>query len=289
MAISYEKFIEKYDGKSVATPNGNFEGECVSVVQRYLNECFDIKSEARGDANVYAGNIIKEGLATKVSVKNIKKGDIISYPAGHAGCHPQYGHVAIYYDKDHVFQQNVNYAGDGVVDDTASLNHGFTPKLDSSCTIARMKKAPVVDKEEKPETKPTTKYKFKKGQEVIVTGKGNTQADGKGIANGGVGYERVVLEILEGEPYPYRVGNAKGTLGFYKEDELKASNGLNKGNKVKIIGVGKESANGTGKNAYGIGWQRRILEVHTGAKYPYEVGNNKGTTGFYQANDLEKI
>lgn len=287
MAISFEKFIEKYTGKSVANPEvGTYKGECVSLVQMYLYECFGEKFKARGHANTYAGNLIKSGLATKVALKNIKKGDIISYPAGHDGCDPNRGHVAIYYDKNHVFQQNVNVGGDGVATDVASLNHGFTPKLDSTCTIARMKKAPV---EDKPETKPETNYKFKNGQEVVVTGKGNTQADGKGVENGGVGYERVILDILEGEAYPYRVGNTKGTLGFYKESELKASSGFNKGDKVKIVGTGKASANGTGATSYGIGWQRRILKVHDGAKYPYEVGNNSGTTGFYQANDLQKI
>ena len=286
MAISFDKFIEKYTGKSVANPQvGTFKGECVSLVQMYLYECFGEKFKARGNGNTYAGNLIKEGLATKVAVKNIKKGDIISYPAGHSGCDPNYGHVAIYYDKDHVFQQNVNVSGDGVTNNTASLNHGFTAKLDSSCTIARMKKAPVVDKEEKP----ATKYKFKKGQKVEIVSAGNTQANGKGVANYGIGFERQIMDIYEGEKFPYEVGDGKDVTGYYQESDLKAisSTDLKVGDTVEIIKAGNTQANGKGRVNGGIGYIRQIRKIYKG-DYPYEVGTAKAVTGYYKADALKK-
>lgn len=216
--------------------------------------------------------------------KTPKVGDVICWRKGQAGVSSDgAGHVAVVeevYSDGSILTSNSDYGG----------RRFYLMKLKKGYAIKGLVFRGFIHIKDFETEKPVTaKYKFKKGQEVIVTGRGNTQANGKGIANGGVGFERVVLDILEGEAYPYRVGNSGGTLGFYKESELKASTGLNKGDKVKIVGVGKASANGTGANAYGIGWQRRILKVHTGKSYPYEVGNNSGTTGFYQANDLQKI
>lgn len=217
--ISFEKFIEKYTGKSVANPQvGTYKGQCVSLVQMYLYECFGYKFEARGNGNLYAGNLIKKGLATKVSVANIKKGDIISYPAGHSGCDLNYGHVAIYYDKNHVFQQNVNYAGDGVDTMTASLNHGFKPKLDSTCTIARMKKAPVAD----------TKKTIDQLADEVMDGKwGNDPERSKKLT--AAGYDAEAVQDRVNEKY---YGNKTTTLK--KGDKVKVKKGAKDYNGVQL-------------------------------------------------------
>ncbi len=68
-----------------------------------------------------------------------------------------------------------------------------------------------------------------------------------------------------------------------------SSNALAEGNKVKIIGTGKETKDGGGKTAYGIGWTRKIKKIYPSAKYPYKVGNDSGTTGYYKASALKKI
>lgn len=67
------------------------------------------------------------------------------------------------------------------------------------------------------------------------------------------------------------------------------SNTFNVDDKVKIIGKGNGSSDGTSNIAGGIGWKRQILKIHNGKKYPYQVGDSTGTTGFYQANALQKI
>lgn len=65
---------------------------------------------------------------------------------------------------------------------------------------------------------------------------------------------------------------------------------LKAGDKVRIIGTGYSNAAGKGgKKALGIGWVRYILKVHTGKEYPYQVGNDKGTTGFYKEKALRKL
>ena len=277
--ITFDKFIEKYTGQSVANPEvDTYKGQCVSLVQMYLYECFGEKFKARGNANTYAGNLIKSGLATKVTAKNIKKGDIISFPAGYEGADPTYGHVSIYYDKSHQFQQNVG----GKM--TASLDYPAMP-ISSKCTIARMKKEPEVDKEETP------KYKFKKGQEVEIVSAGNTQADGKGEPNYGIGYERQVMNIYEGAKFPYEIGDGKVVTGYYQENDLKAisATALKEGDTVKIIAAGNTQIDGKGSVNYGIGYVRQIRKIYKNATFPYEVGTAKAVTGYYKANALKKL
>lgn len=64
---------------------------------------------------------------------------------------------------------------------------------------------------------------------------------------------------------------------------------LKVGDKVKIIGTGNGSSYGCSNTAYGIGYVREILNIYDGRAYPYQVGNNSGTTGFYKADALEKM
>ena len=66
------------------------------------------------------------------------------------------------------------------------------------------------------------------------------------------------------------------------------STGLSVGDKVEIIGTGNGSSYGTSNTAYGIGWTRQILKIWDGRPFPYQVGNNSGTTGFYKAEALRK-
>lgn len=136
--ITLETFVRTSNGKKIANPNVNtYAGQCVSLVQAYLYECAGIKYAARGNAKDYAANLVKLGLATKVSKP--KKGDIISFPPGYYGADKNYGHVAIYYDEYRLFQQNVSG------DMTASLDHGFHPPISGSCTIVRPKNVVIGD------------------------------------------------------------------------------------------------------------------------------------------------
>lgn len=64
---------------------------------------------------------------------------------------------------------------------------------------------------------------------------------------------------------------------------------LKVGDKVRIAGTGRASSYGTGAKAGGIGWIRVIKKIWTGRPYPYQVGNDTGTTGFYKANALKKL
>lgn len=90
--------------------------------------------------------------------------------------------------------------------------------------------------------------------------------------------------------YP-NIIKSKGFNGYTKTntDIEKPSNELKIGDDVKIIATGNGDSYGTSNIAYGIGWQRKILNIFEGREYPYQVGNESGTTGFYKKDALEKL
>lgn len=58
------------------------------------------------------------------------------------------------------------------------------------------------------------------GDKVKIIGTGNGSSYGDSNTAGGIGWQRQVLQIYEGRPFPYRIGNSTGTTGFYKADAL---------------------------------------------------------------------
>lgn len=134
---------------------------------------------------------------------------------------------------------------------------------------------------------PTPTYKFSIGEKVIINGNlyGSSNAD---KAIGKVNNKTTkITRIAKGAKHPY---NTTGDLGWMDESSIKKyeDDTLKVGDKVRIIGAGSAGMNG-GKTAYGIGWERKILKIWNGKKYPYQVGDNTGTTGYYKENALKKI
>ena len=64
-----------------------------------------------------------------------------------------------------------------------------------------------------------------------------------------------------------------------------------RGDWVKIIKYGNAQANGEGRRAYGLGWDRQVIRVYPNKEFPFRVGwlKNGETTGFYRADALRKI
>lgn len=58
------------------------------------------------------------------------------------------------------------------------------------------------------------------GNTVKIVGTGNGSSYGTSNTAYGIGWTRQILQIYEDRPYPYRVGNATGTTGFYKASSL---------------------------------------------------------------------
>ena len=75
--------------------------------------------------------------------------------------------------------------------------------------------------EPKPAPQPTPQPTgLQVGDRVKITGTGNGSSYGDSNTAYGIGWERQILKIWSGRPFPYQVGNSTGTTGFYKESSL---------------------------------------------------------------------
>ena len=72
--------------------------------------------------------------------------------------------------------------------------------------------------EPKPKPQPTPQPTgLQVGDRVKITGTGNGSSYGDSNTAYGIGWERQILKIWSGRPFPYQVGNSTGTTGFYPE------------------------------------------------------------------------
>ena len=147
--ISLESFIRKTKGKKVATPWGTQKGQCVSLIQVYIKDCLGQPAKARGNAKNWVKTYVKEGLGTIVSIP--RKGDILVFTNGN------YGHIAIYIDKNTQYDQN-NGSHDNRSAGYAKLQKGYT--------ILRPKTSLIEDKKEVVKTTTNKTYKVVKGDSL---------------------------------------------------------------------------------------------------------------------------
>lgn len=141
---------------------------------------------------------------------------------------------------------------------------------------------------------------FNIGDRVVLNGPIYVSSNATNVANVIHNKVTTITRKVPGTAHPY---NTTGDLGWCDQSSLTKyvepapqpaptpapSNELKVGDKVKIIGTGNGSSYGGSNTAYGIGWTRQILRIWSGRKYPYQVGNSTGTTGFYQASSLQKL
>ena len=107
--ISLKAFINKTKGKLVDLNSGStfgrLKGECVSLIQNYLEDCYNIPFKARGNAKDWINTIPNANLG-KI-VKTPKYGDIIVW-GGYKranGTTNKYGHIAIYINGKEYYDQ----------------------------------------------------------------------------------------------------------------------------------------------------------------------------------------
>ena len=159
----------------------------------------------------------------------------------------------------------------------------------------------AIDAEEPtPTPQPTPSNKFNIGDKVIVDGPLYVSSTASSPAGHVSNKVTNITRKNPGSAHPY---NTTGDLGWMDESSIKKyeeptpaptptpapSTELNVGDAVEIIGTGNGSAYGGSNTAYGIGWKRQILKIWNGKPYPYQVGNNTATTGFYKAEALRKL
>ena len=126
---SLESFINDTVGKKNALPSGMQKGQCVTLIQLYIHDCFNVVIIPRGHAKDFGDSLVNEGLANKVKEPRI--GDIIVYKDEGVVKNVVYGHIAIYIDKDTIYDQN-----DGYHD---NYRAGYGNHLKSTETYYRMK------------------------------------------------------------------------------------------------------------------------------------------------------
>ena len=129
------------------------------------------------------------------------------------------------------------------------------------------------------------------GDKVRIIGKGAAESDGQGGVAYGLGWVRYIQGIYEEGQYPFKVGRLNGgTTGYYKRSalELLVTDRLKIGDWVIIRKGGNSRSAGDGKAVGGIGWKRQILNILPDKKFPYRVGKDGRTTGYYKAASLEK-
>ena len=157
----------------------------------------------------------------------------------------------------------------------------------------------AIDAEEPtPTPQPTPSDKFNIGDKVVINGPLYVSSTASSPAGHVSNKVTNITRKNPGSAHPY---NTTGDLGWMDESSIKKYEGptpaptpapsteLNVGDAVEIIGTGNGSAYGGSNTAYGIGWKRQILKIWNGKPYPYQVGNNTGTTGFYKKEALKKI
>lgn len=156
----------------------------------------------------------------------------------------------------------------------------------------------AIDAEEPtPTPQPTPSDKFNIGDKVVVNGPLYVSSTASSPAGHVSNKVTNITRKNPGSAHPY---NTTGDLGWMDESSIKKyeeptpaptpapSTELNVGDAVEIIGTGNGSAYGGSNTAYGIGWKRQILKIWNGKPYPYQVGNNTGTTGFYKKEALKR-
>lgn len=98
--LSRKEFINKYTGVVADVPWG-FKGECVSLVQRYVNEVYGVEMKARGNAKDYGYSLVREGHGHYVDTPTY--GDIVVWGSQLGS---GYGHIGIFVENGKIFDQN---------------------------------------------------------------------------------------------------------------------------------------------------------------------------------------
>ena len=148
-----------------------------------------------------------------------------------------------------------------------------------------------------PTPAPTPSDKFNIGDKVVINGALYTSSNAASPAGSINNKVTNITRKNPGSAHPY---NTTGDLGWMNESDIRmyteptpapapVDKTLHVGDKVKIIGTGNGASDGSSNTAYGIGWTREILKIYSGRKFPYQVGNSTGTTGFYPESSLEKL
>lgn len=249
--------------------------------------------------NCNAENFIERAIASGLSVyKTPQVGDIICWE----GAGSLAGHVGIVIEVVNNNCIKVAQSGWGSSNPfyiTTNYNNNGRWGLSSNYPFRgfiRILPMPPAPKPT-PTPAPTPSDKFNIGDKVVINGPLYVSSNAASPAGSISNKVTNITRKNPGSAHPY---NTTGDLGWMNESDIRmyteptpapapVDKTLHVGDKVKIVGTGNGASDGSSNTAYGIGWTREILKIWSGRKFPYQVGNSTGTTGFYPESSLEKL
>ena len=299
--------------KGYPTDSGaNVLANCVGYASGRFNEIINIARDASGctykTLNCNAENFIERAKAAGLQVGSTPRvGAIMCWQKGSLSSSDGAGHVAVVekvYDNNHVYTSESGYGGSAFWNQHRYNTNGRWGIGSGYAFRAFIYLPDDVQKTIEPTPTPTPaptpgpSSKFNIGDKVVINGSLYVNANASSPSGNVSNKVTNITRKAEGTAHPY---NTTGDLGWMDESSIStyveptpaptptpAPVGLRVGDTVVIKGTGNGSSYGKSNTAYGIGWTRQILRIWDGRSYPYQVGNNTGTTGFYRADALEK-
>lgn len=275
----------------------NVLANCVGYACGAANEELGLGYE-KYHLNCNAENFIERAIASGLSIyKTPQVGDIICWE----GAGSLAGHVGIVIevrDSNTIRVAQSGYGSSTPFYITTNSNSNGRWGLSASYPFRGFIRI-LNNPQPTPTPAPTPSDKFNIGDEVIVSGLLYASANAANAAGSVTDKRTHITRKVAGTAHPY---NTTGDLGWMNESSITKvepspqptptptpSTELCVGDRVKIIGKGNGSSYGDSNIAGGIGWERQILKIYKGRKFPYQVGNSTGTTGFYKAEALQKL
>lgn len=279
---------------------------CVGYASGRFNEIYNEITGNQGHKfktlNNNAENWIERAQAAGLEIGDTPKpGCIICWRKGQAGVSSDgAGHVGIVeevYADGSIYTSESAYKGSAFYNVKRNNSNGRWG-MGSAYALRGFIYNPAVKEIEPtpaPEPSKPVTYKFNVGDKVIINGDLYKTANSTTPAGHATNIVTTITLRADGTLHPYNTGsNYRGwmdesSIAAYVEPEVPVvTQEFEKGAKVKIVGSGNGSSYGTGKTAYGIGWTRYVLDYYPGRAYPYKIGNNSGTTGYYKADALQR-
>lgn len=284
-------------------PNANVLANCVGYASGRFNEIINIARDTSGCAyktlNCNAVGFKERAEAAGLQTGSTpRRGAIMCWGNGGAG------HVAI---VERVDSNNQVYTSESGYDSTAFWNQirdnsngrwGMSSSYYFRCFIYLPDDVQKLIDGGQPTPPPTPgpSGKYNIGDKVVINGPLYVNSNAASPAGSVSNKITNITRKNPGSAHPY---NTTGDLGWMDESSIRAYVApqpapaptpapLSVGNTVEIVGTGNGSSYGDSNTAYGIGWTRTILRIWDGRPFPYQVGNNTGTTGFYKADALRR-
>lgn len=283
-------------------PNANVLANCVGYASGRFNEIINIARDTSGctytTLNCNAVGFKERAEAAGLQTGSIPRRGAIGCCGGGSGA----GHVFIVERVDsnsRIYTSESGYGSTAFWNQTRDNSNGRWGMSSSyyfRCFIYLPDDVQkLIDGGQPTPPTPGPSGKYNIGDKVVISGPLYVNSNAASPAGSVSNKVTNITRKNPGSAHPY---NTTGDLGWMDESSISPYNeptppapqptGLQVGDTVVIVGTGNGSSYGDSNTAYGIGWTRQILRIWDGRPFPYQVGNNSGTTGFYRAEALQK-